>query len=182
MVKLELGHKDVILCLLDFLREHNMLASMLALEREAGLSLLKYSNEITFLRKLILEGAWPQIESLLKAVGAKGNNFDLKKAMFHIKRQIYLEMLAGSSLDKEALQWVVQDLQPFCDEETFTSLCMVLSLPKLTDAPQFADWTVSKGRLSAFQSIRRLFANIYDASEKRRAPPSRLAKLMTDAL
>ena len=59
---------------------------------------------------------------------------------------------------------------------------MVLSLPKLTDAPQFADWTVSKGRLSAFQSIRRLFANIYDAGEKRRAPPSRLAKLMTDAV
>ena len=90
------------------------------------------------------------MENLLKAVANKGNNFELRRAMFQIKRQIYLEMLSASQLDKDSLQWVVNDLQPYCDEETFHSLCMILSLPKLTDSPQYRGWTVSKGRLSCF--------------------------------
>ena len=101
--------------------------------------------------------------------------------MFQIKRQIYLEMLSASQLDKDSLQWVVNDLQPYCDEETFHSLCMILSLPKLTDNPQYRDWTISKGRLSCFQQIRRLFGSVYQIEEKRRAPPHWLTKLLKDA-
>ena len=118
---------------------------------------------------------------MLKAVAAKGNKFELRRAMFQIKRQVYLEMLSASQLDKDSLQWVVNDLQPYCDEETFHSLCMILSLPKLTDSPQYRDWTVSKGRLSCFQQIRRLFSSVYQISEKRKAPPNRLTKLLKDA-
>lgn len=150
MVKLELAHKEVLLMMLDYLREHNLLSSMLALEKEVSLSLFKYSDEINVLRQMILDGNWPQVENLLKAVAVKGNKFELRRAMFQIKRQIYLEMLSASQLDKDSLQWVVNDLQPYCDEETFHSLCMILSLPKLTDSPQYRDWNVSKGRLSCF--------------------------------
>ena len=59
MVKLELAHKEVVFMMLDYLREHNMLATMLSLEKEANLSLFKYSNEINVLRQMILEGNWP---------------------------------------------------------------------------------------------------------------------------
>ena len=135
MVKLELAHKEVLLVILDYLREHNLLSTMLALEKESNLSLFKYSKEINVLRQMILDGNWPQVENLLKAVAVKGNKFELRRAMFQIKRQIYLEMLSASQLDKDALQWVVNDLKPYCDEETFHSLCMSLSLPKLTDCP-----------------------------------------------
>jgi len=38
---------------------------------------------------------------------------------------------------------------------------MILSLPKLTDSPQYRDWTVSKGRLNCFQQIRRLIGSVY---------------------
>ena len=58
---------------------------------------------------------------------------------------------------------------------------MILSLPKLTDSPQYRDWTVSKGRLSCFQTIRRLISNVYKTEEKRRAPFNRLTKLLRDA-
>lgn len=98
--------------------------------------------------------------------------------MFQIKRQIYLEMLSSQQLDKNALHRVVQELQPYCDEETFHSLCMILSLPKLTDSPQYKDWTVAKGRLASFQSIRKLFSKVYKIEEKRRTPPGRLTKLL----
>lgn len=103
MVRLELAHKDVLLMLLDYLREHNLLSTMLALEKESNISLFKYSNEISVLRQMILDGNWAQVENLLKAVASKGNKFELRRAMFQIKRQIYLEMLSASQLDKEAL-------------------------------------------------------------------------------
>ena len=84
MVRLELAHKEVLLMLLDYLREHNLLATMLALEKETSLSLFKYSSEISLLRDMILEGNWSQVENLLKAVAAKGNKFELRQAMFQI--------------------------------------------------------------------------------------------------
>jgi len=46
MVKLQIAQKDVLLMVMDFLREHNMLSSLLTLEKEAQLSLFKYSKEI----------------------------------------------------------------------------------------------------------------------------------------
>jgi hypothetical protein len=58
---------------------------------------------------------------------------------------------------------------------------MILSLPKLTDSPQYKDWTVTKGRLTCFQSIRKLFSKVYKIEEKRRTPQGRLTKLMKDA-
>ena len=50
MVKLELAHKDVILMVLDYLREHNLLQTMLMLEKESSLCLFKYTTEVNLLR------------------------------------------------------------------------------------------------------------------------------------
>jgi hypothetical protein len=42
MVKLEFAHRDILILILDYLREHNLLSAMLALERDSQLSLYKY--------------------------------------------------------------------------------------------------------------------------------------------
>jgi hypothetical protein len=94
MVKLEIAHKDAITLILDYLLENNLTGSLLALEKETGLSLFKYSSEITILRFLILEGNWQQVENLLRAVSQKGH-IEMSRGMFQIKRQIYLEMLSS---------------------------------------------------------------------------------------
>jgi hypothetical protein len=85
MVKLELAHRDVILTLLDYLNEQNLTSTMLALEQETEISLFKYSQEISFLRQLILDGNWEQVENLLKAVSRKGK-FDINRGIFFIKK------------------------------------------------------------------------------------------------
>jgi hypothetical protein len=36
---------------------------MLSLEEEAGISLHKYGNEISFIRQLVLEGLWDDLEN-----------------------------------------------------------------------------------------------------------------------
>jgi hypothetical protein len=81
MVKLEIAHKEVIVMILDYLSENNLTASLLALEKETQILLNKYSSEISFLRSLILEGNWAQVENLLKAVAQKGQ-FELTRGMF----------------------------------------------------------------------------------------------------
>lgn len=82
---------------------------MLALEQEVDISLFKYSQEIQFLRQLILDGNWSQVENLLKAVSRKGK-FDINRGIFYIKKQTYLEILAGPQVDRNNLQYVVQEM------------------------------------------------------------------------
>ena len=53
---------------MDYLREHNMLSSLLTLEKEAQMSLFKYSKEIQFLRNLILEGQWQDADGFVKTI------------------------------------------------------------------------------------------------------------------
>ena len=69
MVKLQINSKDVLLMIMDYLREHNMLSSLLALEKESALSLFKCPNrEIQFLRTLVLEGQWQHAEDIVKTI------------------------------------------------------------------------------------------------------------------
>jgi hypothetical protein len=59
---------------------------------------------------------------------------------------------------------------------------MLLNLPKLTDSPQYKDWSDSKGRLDCFQNIRKLFSTVYKTKEMRRTLPNRLPKLIKNAV
>lgn len=101
------------------------------------------------MRQLILDGNWEQVENLLKAVSRKGK-FDINRGIFFIKKQTYLEILASPQIDRNNLQFVVQEMQPYCDEDSFHQLCMLLSMPRLTDHSQYKEWTVEKGRLNCF--------------------------------
>ena len=53
---------------LDYLKEHNLLSSMLTLEKETQVSLFKYSKEIQFLRNLILDGQWNDVDGFIKTI------------------------------------------------------------------------------------------------------------------
>jgi hypothetical protein len=54
----------------------------------------------------------------LKAISRKGK-FDINRGISCIKIQQYLELLAGPQIDRNNLQFVVQEMQPYCDEEVF---------------------------------------------------------------
>jgi len=68
MVKLQISQKDVLLIIMDYLNEHKMLKSLIALENESQLSLFKYSKEQSFLRNLILEGQWHDADTFIKTM------------------------------------------------------------------------------------------------------------------
>jgi len=68
MVKLSISQKDVLLVVMDYLREHNMLSSLNSLEKETQVSLYKYGKELTFMRSLILDGSWVDAEAFVKTI------------------------------------------------------------------------------------------------------------------
>lgn len=68
MVRLQISQKDVLLVIMDYLRDHNLLSSLYQLEKESQLSLFKYSSEVQFLRSLVLEGQWQDAEGFVKTI------------------------------------------------------------------------------------------------------------------
>lgn len=68
MVKLSISQKDVLVVIMDYLREHNMLNSLVTLEKESQVSLFKYGKELTFLRGLIVDGSWSDAEAFIKTI------------------------------------------------------------------------------------------------------------------
>ena len=53
---------------MDYLREHNMVETLTILEKEAQLSLYKYSKEVQFLRELIIDGQWIDADGFIKTI------------------------------------------------------------------------------------------------------------------
>jgi len=53
---------------MDYFREHNLYSSLYSLEKESQVSLFKYSNEMQFLRNLILDGQWKDAEGFIKTI------------------------------------------------------------------------------------------------------------------
>ena len=53
---------------MDYFREHNLISSLMALEKETNISLYKFSDEIVFLRNLVMNGQWQDSEVLIKTI------------------------------------------------------------------------------------------------------------------
>jgi hypothetical protein len=73
-------------------------------------------------------------------------------------------------------------MEGVCTKESYNGLCYLLTLKQLSDHPDYANWTVQRGRLECFEAIKNILHNIFGQQEKRRAPPQRLMKLLRDSV
>ena len=72
--------------------------TMIAMEEETNVSLYRYGKEIAFLRQLILEGQWENVENFLKPAQIR-SKIDFNTVLFEIRKQKYLELLETQQLD-----------------------------------------------------------------------------------
>ena len=141
MVKLQICQKDVLLVVMDYLREHNMLSSLIAIEKESQMSLYKYSKEIHFLRNLILDGQWEDADIFIKTIfekslGPEDDGFGeaINQINYQIKKEIYLELLFTNDLENNQNYVVelvkeMETLSP--SKEAHFDLCNLLNYPRL---------------------------------------------------
>ena len=153
---------DVILLIMDFLYSSNLIDSLITMEKETKLSIFSYNKELSFLRKLIIEGKWEEAENFLLPL--KSNlNFKYNSAIKYLKLQIIYETIETRSekLNQEEIIKQLKYIKNILEEEEFKDLLNLLNKNSIKEIPEFSDWTVSRGRLKTFNNIKELFKVVY---------------------
>lgn len=168
--RLALREEDVVRLALEFLHNRELHISQLSLERETGVINGQYSDDVLFLRQLILDGQWDDVIEFIQPLEAL-QAFDMRHFRYSILRHKYIELLcikseaggamtaAGQGLNsvEGAVEEVVQilgDLEKLApSKEEYSSLCLLLTLPRLADHLQYRDWNPSKARVQCFREV-----------------------------
>ena len=165
---------------MGYLRERGLYESLSSLQLETGKGEGEISEELLYLQKLTLQGRWDDVFTYLQPLKRVIATYD--DVIFHIKRQQFLEALTWQGnggyrhalipwrpmkvnnieedLDVASVVNLLKSLEKLCPQKEFNSLCMCLTLEKLSDNPDFQHWTVSQGRLECFHKLRNLLCHI----------------------
>ncbi|XP_053549791.1 WD repeat-containing protein 47 [Bombina bombina] len=164
--------------ILDFLNAKKLHISMLALEKESGVINGLYSDDMLFLRQLILDGQWDEVLQFIQPLECM-EKFDKKRFRYIILKQKFLEALcvnnAMSAEDEpQHLEFTMQEavkclhtLEEYCPtKDDYSKLCLLLTLPRLTNHAEFKDWNPSTARVHCFDEACVMVAEFIPADRK----------------
>lgn len=163
--RLALREEDVVRLTLEFLQNRELNITQLSLERETGVINGQYSDDVLFLRQLILDGQWDDVIEFIQPLETL-QAFQMKRFRYAILRHKYIELLCikseaanghGMNSVEGAVEEVVQVLSELeklsPSKEEYSNLCLLLTLPRLGDHLQFRDWNPSKARIQCFREV-----------------------------
>uniref|UniRef100_UPI003AAAD719 WD repeat-containing protein 47-like n=1 Tax=Centroberyx gerrardi TaxID=166262 RepID=UPI003AAAD719 len=169
---------EVIKLMLDFLNSRKLHISMLALEKESGVINGLYSDDMLFLRQLILDGQWEEVMQFIQPLEGM-DKFDKKRFRYIILKQKFLEALCvnnamSAAEDPQNLELTMQEavkclhsLEEYCPaKEDYSKLCLLLTLPRLTHHAEFKDWNPSTARVHCFEEACAMVAEFIPADRK----------------
>uniref|UniRef100_A0A667XA97 WD repeat domain 47 n=1 Tax=Myripristis murdjan TaxID=586833 RepID=A0A667XA97_9TELE len=169
---------EVIKLMLDFLNTRKLHISMLALEKESGVINGLYSDDMLFLRQLILDGQWEEVMQFIQPLEGM-DKFDKKRFRYIILKQKFLEALCvnnamSAAEDPQNLELTMQEavkclhsLEEYCPaKEDYSKLCLLLTLPRLTHHAEFKDWNPSTARVHCFEEACAMVAEFIPADRK----------------
>lgn len=169
---------EIIKVVLDFLNSRKLHISMLALEKESGVINGLYSDDMLFLRQLVLDGQWDEVLQFIQPLECM-DKFDGKRFRYIVLKQKFLEALcvnnAMSAEDEpQHLEFTMQEavkclhaLEEFCpSKEDYSKLCLLLTLPRLTNHAEFKDWNPSTARVQCFEEACTMVAEFIPADRK----------------
>ena len=155
------SESDVVRLILEFLANRELRISMLSLERETGVINGVFSDDLLFLRQLILDGHWDDAIDFVQPLGSV-DGFDIVRFRYAVCRHKYLELLcvradAAPGCDAGAVDEVVRclnELEPVCpSREDYNRLCLLLTSSRLADHPEYAGWNPSSARVQCFMEV-----------------------------
>ena len=97
-MRIHISQQEVLLLILDHLKQAGLARSMRTLEQETGLVVEEYGNDLMFLRGLILDGAWRDAENFVIPFAFAEHQFDAARVLFEIRRH-FLELVDGHDHD-----------------------------------------------------------------------------------
>lgn len=169
---------EIIKLILDFLNSRKLHISMLSLEKESGIINGLYSDDMLFLRQLVLDGHWDEVLQFIQPLECM-EKFDGKRFRYIIMKQKFLEALCVNnavSADDEPqhLEYTMQEavkclhaLEEYCSsKDDYSKLCLLLTLPRLTNHAEFKDWNPSTARVQCFDEACIMVAEFIPADRK----------------
>ncbi|MGH0139530.1 UNVERIFIED_CONTAM: hypothetical protein FKN15_022119 [Acipenser sinensis] len=169
---------EIIKLILDFLNSRKLHISMLSLEKESGVINGLYSDDMLFLRQLVLDGQWDEVLQFIQPLECM-EKFDRKRFRYIILKQKFLEALCvnnAMSAENEPLhlEFTMQEavkclhgLEEYCpSKDDYSKLCLLLTLPRLTNHAEFKDWNPSTARVQCFEEACIMVAEFIPADRK----------------
>lgn len=160
--KISVREEDIIRLTLEFLHNRELHISQLSVERETGVINGSYSDDALFLRQLILDGQWDDVLEFIQPLEAI-SNFPTNKFRYSILRHKYAELICMKSeativgsVDTavEEVVKVLNELEKVCPtKEEYSNLCLMLTLPRLSDNLGYQDWNPSTARVQCFKQV-----------------------------
>ncbi|CAG9857558.1 unnamed protein product [Phyllotreta striolata] len=161
--RLSLREEDVVRLTLEFLDNRDLHIGQLSLERETGVINGNYSDDVLFLRQLILDGQWDDVLEFIQPLEAL-ESFDMRAFSYAVLKSKYIELLCiksegnlrGNSFDSavDEVVTLTKELEKFApSKEEYSNLCLLLTLPKLKDHSMYKDWNPSGARVACFRQI-----------------------------
>lgn len=163
---LTLREEDVVRLALEFLHNRDLHISQLSIERETGVINGSYSDDVLFLRQLILDGQWDDVLEFIQPLETLPA-FDMRKFKYCVLRRKYEELLCikseailltttGNNVDNavEEVVKVLRELEKVVpSKDEYSHLCLLLTLPKLNDHLSYKDWNPSHARVQCFREV-----------------------------
>ncbi|CAG2101096.1 unnamed protein product, partial [Medioppia subpectinata] len=160
--QLAVREEDVIRLVLEFLSVRELSISQLSVERETGLNNGVFSDDLLFLRQLILDGQWDDVLAFVQPIEAV-DAFDAKRFQYLIHKHKYIELLcirseAGPIHNVEiAVNDVVDTLnhlERLCPtREEYNEMCLLLTVPNLCQLKEYKRWNPSNWRINCFKAV-----------------------------
>lgn len=160
--KISVREEDIIRLTLEFLHNRELHISQLSVERETGVINGSYSDDALFLRQLILDGQWDDVLEFIQPLEVIPN-FPTNKFRYSILRHKYAELICMKSeatvvgsVDTavEEVVKVLNELEKVCPtKEEYSNLCLMLTLPRLSDNLGYKDWNPSTARVQCFKQV-----------------------------
>ncbi|CAD5208803.1 unnamed protein product [Bursaphelenchus xylophilus] len=154
--------RDVIFCILEFLENRKLHISQVSLERETGLINGDFSEDVLFLRQLIIDGQWDNALDFVEPL-KDSPNFDQRAFTYLIIKYKFFELLCikqepgpmqENDFAVEELVECLKQLEHICPTpEDYRHLCALLTLPKLSDHADFKSWNPSAARVECFHKV-----------------------------
>lgn len=152
---------ELILLIEEYLYNANLIQSYLTIEKETSVSLFSYSKELSFIRKLIIDGLWDECIKFLKPLQYQ-NNFDIKEAMYQLKLEKFIESMENeNNYDQNDFERQLSEIKVLCSKETFASIIKMLQPKSFKDNKEYKNWTPLSGRHNCFMKIRELLNGIF---------------------
>ena len=195
--QLLLKEEEVIKIILEFLSSRHYHVTMRTLEKESNVFNCDYSDEVFFLRELVLDGDFDEVIDFGKSFSSS-RDFNQKQFNYTVLRQKFIELIymRYHILDKQSnkeqgvnnVMKTLRELEECCpSKEEYSNLCWLLTVPDLNTHEEFKNWRVDISRVNCFEDLLDCLSSLMPLVKKRKgltktADKDRLLQLIVKGL